>query len=99
MTPVRVDLDENFYRVWEIEHESGDVRQSIDRGPPKTKTFKFPFRMEMSRFARLEGSIPLVRDLGISWLIIAARLAGALGGGLDFLSCPQETPEGKRMRN
>ncbi len=97
-TLIRIDLDENLQRVWEIEHASGDVQQSIDQGLPKTKTFKVPFRMEMSGFARLEGSIPLVCDLGVAWPIIAARLAGALGVGLEFLSYPQETPEGKQMR-
>lgn len=95
---VRIDLDENLQTVWELERSGGEVQETIDRGLPKTKTFKVPFRMEMSGFARLEGSIPVVCDLGVAWPIIAARVAGALGIGLDFVSYPQETPEGKTMR-
>ncbi|HUX21319.1 MAG TPA: hypothetical protein VMW69_08765, partial [Spirochaetia bacterium] len=98
-TLVRIDLDENLQRVWELERAGGEVQQSIDKGLPKTKTFKVPFRMEMSGFARLEGSIPVVCDLGVAWPIIAARVAGALGIGLDFVSYPQETREGKAMRD
>jgi len=95
---VRIDLDENLQTVWELERSGGEVQETIDRGLPKTKTFKVPFRMEMSGFARLEGSIPVVCDLGVAWPIIAARVAGALGIGLDFVSYPQETQEGKTMR-
>ena len=97
-TLVRIDLDPNLERVWEIERGEGSVQQSIDRGLPKTKTFKVPFRMEMSGFARLEGSIPVICDLGAAWPIIAARVSQQLGISLDFISYPQETNEGKAMR-
>lgn len=95
---VRIDLDEALETVWALERSGGEVQESIDRGLPKTKTFKVPFRMEMSGFARLEGSIPVVCDLGIAWPIIAARVAGSLGVGLDFISYPQESREGAQMR-
>jgi hypothetical protein len=97
-TLARIDLDPNLERVWQIERSGGKVQQSIDRGLPKTKTFKVPFRMEMSGFARLEGSIPIICDLGVAWPIIAARLSQRLGVSLDFISFPQETEEGKAMR-
>jgi hypothetical protein len=52
----------------------------------------------MSGFARLEGSLPVTADIGIAWPVLAAKIAGSLGVELDFLSAPQETPEGKEMR-
>jgi hypothetical protein len=97
-TLVRVDLDPNLEKVCRIEKGGGEVQQSIDRGLPKTKTFKVPFRMEMSGFARLEGSIPIVADLGAVWPVVALRAARELGVQLDFLSCPQESAPGKKMR-
>jgi hypothetical protein len=97
-TLVRIDLDTNLEQVWQIERSGSNVQQSIDQGLPKTKTFKVPFRMEMSGFARLEGSIPIVGDLGVIWPIIAARVAERLGITLDFLSYPQESPQGRAMR-
>jgi len=98
-TLARIDLDPNLQKVWQIEQRSGQVQQSIDRGLPKTKTFKVPFRMEMSGFARLEGSIPIICDLGVAWPIIATRVSQRLGVSLDFISFPQETEEGKKMRD
>ncbi len=97
-TLVRIDLDPNLARVWEIERSGGEVQASIDRGLPKTKTFKVPFRMEMSGFARLEGSIPIVGDLGVIWPVLAWRAARELEVELGFLSYPQESERGKRMR-
>ncbi len=52
----------------------------------------------MSGFARLEKSIPIVADLGVVWPIIALRLEQELGISLDFISYPQQSPEGKKMR-
>ena len=57
-----------------------------------------PFRMEMSGFARLESSIPLIGDIGVLWPIIAYRLEEELGITLDFISYPQQTVEGQQMR-
>jgi hypothetical protein len=97
-TLVRIDLDTNLERVWQIERSGNDVQQSIDRGLPKTKTLKVPFRMEMSGFSRLEGSIPIVGDLGVIWPIVAIHVADRLGITLDFLSYPQESEQGRAMR-
>ena len=46
------------------------------RGEPritKTKTTGIPFRMEMSGFARLEGSLPVTADIGVAWPVLAAE--------------------------
>jgi hypothetical protein len=74
------------------------VQDAVDRGLPKTKLTGIPFRMEMSGFARLEGSLPVTADIGIAWPVLAAKVAGNLGVTLDFLSAPQETREGREMR-
>ena len=58
-----------------------------------------PFRMEMSGFARLEKSIPVVGDIGVIWPIIACFIEEKLGVQLDFMSYPQQSSEGKEMRN
>ncbi len=97
-TLVRIDLDPNLERVWKIEREGASVQGAVDQGLPKTKTFKVPFRMEMSGFARLEGSLPLVGDLGILWPVIALGICRRLGLKPEFLSYPQESEPGKRMR-
>ncbi len=65
---------------------------------PKTKLTGIPFRMEMSGFARLEDSLPVTADIGVAWPVLAAHVATGLGIKLDFISAPQETAEGKRMR-
>jgi hypothetical protein len=55
--------------------------------------------MEMSGFARLPGSLPVVADIGVVWPVLAWRVATALDIALDFLSFPQSTPEGQAMRD
>jgi len=97
-TLVRIDLDPNLEKVWQIERSGGKVQQSVDKGLPKTKTFNVPFRMEMSGFARLESSIPIVADLGVVWPVLAWRAAEALGVHLELLSYPQESARGREMR-
>jgi hypothetical protein len=97
-TLIRIDLDPNLQKIWNMERAGGEVQQSVDRGLPKTKTLKVPFRMEMSGFARLEGSIPIIGDLGAIWPILALRAAQSLGIRLDFMSYPQETERGEEMR-
>lgn len=97
-TLVRIDLDPNLEKVWQLERDIGNVQESIDKGLPKTKTLNVPFRMEMSGFARLEGSLPILGDLGSVWPIIALNVSKKLGIHLDFLSYPQETTRGKEMR-
>jgi len=95
---VRIDLDPNMEKAWLQERDSSQVQEAVDRGLPKTKLTGIPFRMEMSGFARLEGSLPVTADIGIAWPVLAAKVAGKLGVALDFLSAPQETCEGKEMR-
>ena len=97
-TLVRIDLDPNLEHAWRQERQSSQVQQAVDRGLPKTKLTGIPFRMEMSGFARLEGSLPITADIGIAWPVLAAKVAGKLGIELDFLSAPQETCEGQEMR-
>jgi hypothetical protein len=54
--------------------------------------------MEMSGFARLEKSIPIVGDIGVIWPVMAHLLEQRLGLKLDFISYPQQSAEGKEMR-
>lgn len=97
-TLIRIDLDPNLERAWLSEREDTRVQEAINRGLPKTKLTGIPFRMEMSGFARLEGSLPVTADIGVAWPILALALEEGLGVELDFISSPQEAPEGRRMR-
>jgi hypothetical protein len=97
-TLVRIDLDPNLEKVWELERGGASVQKSIDGGLPKTKTFRVPFRMEMSGFARLEGSIPIIGDLGVIWPVFALLLSRRLGVELELMSYPQESEPGRRFR-
>lgn len=97
-TLIRIDLDPALNTVWEAERGEGAVQQAIAEGLPKTKLFKVPFRMEMSGFARHEGSIPIVGDIGAVWPLIAYHAAKRLGIALGFISAPQDTEAGKEMR-
>ena len=92
---IRIDLDENLRKATTLQKE---MQEAIDRGLPKTKIAKIPFRMEMSAFARHEGSIPIIGDIGRVWPVIVTRAAERLGVKLDFMSYAQDTPEGKNMR-
>jgi hypothetical protein len=96
---VRIDLDVNLERAWRQERESAQVQQAVDRGLPKTKLTGIPFRMEMSGFARLEGSLPVTADIGVAWPVLASYLEELLDLHLEFISAPQETPEGMAMRD
>jgi len=96
---IRIDLDSALDRAWKFERESKTVQQAIDKGLPKTKLMEIPFRMEMSGFARLEGSLPVIGDIGVVWPILASRLEQRLGLDLEFISAPQQTPQGQAMRN
>jgi hypothetical protein len=95
---IRIDLDPALQTVWEKEHAGGDVQRAIDDGKPKTKLFNVPFRMEMSGFARLEKSKPVIGDIGAIWPLLARGVAEGLGKRLDFTSYPQGTPDGQVMR-
>lgn len=96
---VRIDLDPVLYEVWSAERQGRAVQAAINQGRPKTKAFGVPFRMEMSGFARLEGSIPLIGDIGVIWPVLADAVARRLGRELHFISYPQETSQGKQMRD
>lgn len=97
-TLIRIDLDPALEKVWQAERQGAAVQEAIDKGLPKTKLFKVPFRMEMSGFARLEGSVAVTGDIGVVWPIIARRVAERLGLTLEFISYPQGTEPGKAMR-
>lgn len=98
-TIIRIDLDENLRRAKKFQEENHKIQEAIDKGLPKTKLTGIPFRMEMSAFARHEGSMPLVGDIGIIWPILASRVADNLGISLDFMSYPQQSAEGQAMRS
>ncbi|HAJ93515.1 MAG TPA: hypothetical protein DCM41_01350 [Synergistaceae bacterium] len=97
-TLVRFDLDENLRLAQDLQKESSMIQEAIDKGLPKTKISKIPFRMEMSAFARHEGSIPVIGDIGMIWPVFALKIADELGIKLDFISYKQETEEGREMR-
>ena len=96
---IRIDLDPALEQVWRVEREAGAVQVAIADGLPKTKTFKVPFRMEMSGFARHEGSLAIIGDLGAVWPLMADQAARRLGVELGFMSYPQQTEAGRAMRD
>ena len=95
---IRFDLDENLRKATDLERSDKTIQEAIDKGLPKTKVAKIPFRMEMSAFARHEGSLPVIGDIGKIWPVMAYETAHKLGIQLDFLSASQDTPEGQAMR-
>ena len=97
-TIIRIDLDKQLMKAKLMQNENDKIQEAIDKGLPKTKITGIPFRMEMSAFARHENSIPIVGDIGKIWPIMAYKVADELGISLDFLSYPQESEEGKKMR-
>ena len=95
---IRFDLDENLRKAQDLQKQSSLIQDAISKGLPKTKISKIPFRMEMSAFARHEGSIPVIGDIGMIWPVFAMKIAENLGIELEFISYKQETEEGKSMR-
>ena len=95
---IRFDLDENLRKATDLERSDKTIQEAIDKGLPKTKVAKIPFRMEMSAFARHEGSLPVIGDIGKIWPVVAFESARELGIQLDFLGASQDTPEGQDMR-
>jgi len=95
---IRIDLDPNLDRAWERERSSGMVSEAVDKGLPKTLSMQIPFRMEMSGFARIPGSLPVVGDIGEIWPVMAAKAADALGVKLDLMSYKQSLPAGQKFR-
>ncbi|MGB4177568.1 MAG: hypothetical protein WBK53_06015, partial [Halanaerobiales bacterium] len=78
-TIIRIDLDPNLELAWKKQRENNVVQEAIARGLPKTKLTGVPFRMEMSGFSRLPGSIPIIDDIGKVWPIIALKVSERLG--------------------
>ena len=97
-TLIRIDLDANLKRAWDMQRNDATVQMAVDKGLPKTKLTGIPFRMEMSGFARLDSSLPVIGDIGVVWPVLAWKVANALNIQLDFISHPQQTPEGQAMR-
>ena len=95
---VRIDLDPQLERVWAMQREKNAVANAIDRGLPKAVSMAAPFRMEMSGFARVAGSLPITADLGAVWPVLASRTAKSLGVNLGFLCYKQGTPKGEEIR-
>ncbi|HDH88467.1 MAG: hypothetical protein JRJ69_10760 [Deltaproteobacteria bacterium] len=95
---VRIDLDTNLERAWMQERKSKMVTDAVHKGLPKTKLMRIPFRMEMSGFARIPGSLPIVGDIGEIWPLLATMVADALGVTLDFMSYKQSLPAGEKVR-
>ncbi len=93
-TLVRIDLDENLRKARDLETGSSSSRRPSTGDCPRRKS-EDPFRMEMSAFARHEGSIPVIGDIGQVWPVLAWKVAGALGIPLDFLATPS-TPRKER---
>ncbi len=96
---IRIDLDPALGKVCLAEQAGSAVQQAITDGLPKTKVFVVPFRMEMSGFARHEGSVPITGDIGVIWPLMGSRVAAELGLELEFISYPQHTDAGKLMRD
>jgi len=95
---IRFDLDDNLKKAWDMDKAGGDIQKAINEGLPKTKMTKIPFRMEMSAFSRMETSIPVIGDIGVLWPVMAMKVCQRLGIELDFISYPQQTEQGKAMR-
>ena len=96
---LRIDLDPALEQAWVHERKDGRVSGAVHRGLPKTKSMGLPFRMEMSGFARIPGSLPIVGDIGEIWPVLAARMSKALNIRLDLMSYKQSTPEGETFRD
>lgn len=95
---IRIDMDANLETVWSRERKSKSVSNAVNKGLPKTKNLKVPFRMEMSGFARIPGSLPLILDIGICWPVMATMVADSLGISLDFMCYKQSLAKGKNIR-
>jgi hypothetical protein len=95
---VRMDLDPNLEKAWMQERKSKTVTKAVHKGLPKTKVMRIPFRMEMSGFARIPGSLPIIGDIGAIWPLLATRIADELQIKLDFMSYKQSSSAGEKIR-
>jgi hypothetical protein len=96
---IRIDLDPQLKKAWDLERAGSTIQMAIDKGLPKTKLTGIPFRMEMSGFARLETSLPIIGDIGLVWPILGFKVAERLGIQLAYISHPQDTTEGQQFRD
>ncbi|MBN2062772.1 MAG: hypothetical protein JW882_20385 [Deltaproteobacteria bacterium] len=96
---IRIDLDPNLDKAWMKERKSHMVSDAVHKGLPKTKIMRIPFRMEMSGFSRLPGSLPLVGDIGDIWPLLAMMISDSLKVELDFMCYKQSLPAGKKIRD
>lgn len=96
---IRIDLDPQLKKAWDMQRSDATIQMAIDKGLPKTKLTGIPFRMEMSGFARLETSLPIIGDIGVVWPVMGFKVAEKLGIQLDYISHPQDTPEGQAFRD
>ncbi|MFP4452247.1 MAG: hypothetical protein ACLFNW_06690 [Desulfobacterales bacterium] len=95
---IRIDLDPNLEMAWRKERQSGDVSTAIDQGLPKTVSMKTPFRMEMSGFARIPGSLPVIGDIGMIWPVMMSKIAEELDIEPEIMSYKQSLEAGKQFR-
>jgi len=95
---IRIDLDPQLQQAWDIQRSGETIQMAIDKGLPKTKITGIPFRMEMSGFARLETSLPIIGDIGLVWPVLGYKIADKLGIELDYISHPQDTKDGQEFR-
>lgn len=95
---IRIDLDPNLEQAWKQERENEIITEAVIKGLPKAKMTGLPFRMEMSGFARIPGSLPIIYDIGTIWPILAMFVADELNISLDFMSYNQSLKEGQKMR-
>jgi hypothetical protein len=95
---IRMDLDPNLEAIWQKERKDHEITNTVIKGMPKTKVTGLPFRMEMSGFSRIPGSMPIIGDIGTIWPILVTLVAEDLNIHLDFMSHNQSTPEGGAMR-
>lgn len=96
---IRIDLDPNLENAWLQERQNKEITEAVKKGLPKAKVTGLPFRMEMSGFARIPGSVPIIGDIGNVWPVLAMHVSYALDVNLDFMSYNQSLEEGQKMRD
>ena len=95
---IRIDLDPNLERAWKQERKNEEITEAVKKGLPKAKVTGLPFRMEMSGFARIPGSLPIIGDIGNIWPVLATLASDELDINLDFMSYNQSLEEGQNIR-
>jgi hypothetical protein len=95
---IRIDLDPNLENAWLRERKNKEITKAVKKGFPKAKVTGLPFRMEMSGFSRIPGSLPIICDIGTVWPVLATLVAEEMNIPLDFMSYNQSLKEGQKMR-